>query len=170
MNGMAWVRMLIGATWLDGAVEKLANPHFPQQFAATLRSGGYVAQAPPFFQQFMRQHVIPNAELFANLTRAGELVFGALLVLGLLTNLAALWSIAFSGMLIVSQGGLGFGEGLAPPQFFTIDLIMALLSLLVLLSPAAKSLSLDERIFRKNSLLAPLLINRRAGSRRATAR
>ena len=166
LSGMAWVRILIGATWLDGAAEKLANPHFPQQFAATVRSGGYVAQAPPFFQHFMRATVTPNAELFANLTRAGELIFGILLVLGLLTNLAALWSMAFSAMLIVSQGGLRFGPGLSDPQFFTINLVVALLSLFILLSPAAKSLSLDQRMFRERPLLAPLLTNRRARSRR----
>jgi thiosulfate dehydrogenase [quinone] large subunit len=166
LNGMTWVRILVGATWLDGAAEKFSNPHFPQQFAATVRSGGYVAQAPPFVQHFMRATVVPNAELFANLTRAGELVFGVLLVLGLLTNLAALWSIAFSAMLIVSQGEFGLGEGLGPPQMFSINLVVALLSLFVLLSPAAKSLSLDQRISRGRPFLAPLLTNRRAAPRR----
>ena len=161
MNGMAWVRILVGATWLDGAAEKLSNLHFPQQFASTVRSGGYVEQAPAWFQPFMRGVVVPHAELFANLTRAGELGFGLLLLVGLLTNLAALWSIAFSAVLILSQGGVGFGTGLGPPGFFTINLVVALLSLIILLAPGAKALSLDGKLVERRPVLALLLTNER---------
>ncbi|HEX2738883.1 MAG TPA: hypothetical protein VHM69_00440, partial [Rubrobacter sp.] len=73
MNGMVWVRVLIGAVWLNGGLEKLLNPDFPRQFAASLQAGGFVSQAPPSFQDFMNGYVIPNAELFAQLMRAGEL-------------------------------------------------------------------------------------------------
>ena len=51
MNGMAWVRVLIGAVWLNGAVEKLLNPSFPRQFAASLNAGGFVSQAPAWMQR-----------------------------------------------------------------------------------------------------------------------
>jgi hypothetical protein len=50
VNGMVWVRVLIGAVWLNGGLEKLLNPGFPGQFAASLQAGGFVSQAPPFFQ------------------------------------------------------------------------------------------------------------------------
>jgi thiosulfate dehydrogenase [quinone] large subunit len=73
VNGMVWVRVLVGAVWLNGAVEKLLNPQFPQQFATSLEAGGFISVAPPFFQDFMRGGVVPNAELFAQLMRAGEL-------------------------------------------------------------------------------------------------
>ena len=86
MNGMAWVRILIGAVWLNGAIEKLLNPDFPQQFAASLNAGGFVSQAPPWFQSFMQSTVVPNAELFAQVQRFGELALGLALILGLLTN------------------------------------------------------------------------------------
>ena len=71
MNGMVWVRVLIGAVWLNGGMEKLLNPEFPRQFAVSLQAGGFVSQAPPFFQDFMKAYVVPNAELFAQLMRAG---------------------------------------------------------------------------------------------------
>src|SRR3712207_8184204 len=32
VHGMVWVRVLVGAVWLNGAIEKLLNPEFPQQF------------------------------------------------------------------------------------------------------------------------------------------
>ena len=101
MNGMVWVRVLVGAVWLNGAIEKLLNPGFPQQFATSLEAGGFVSQAPPFFQDFMRGVVVPNVELFAQLMRAGELALGIALILGLLTNLAAVGSVV---TLVISAG------------------------------------------------------------------
>ena len=165
MNGMAWVRILIGAVWLNGAVEKLLNPDFPQQFAASLNAGGFVSQAPTWFQSFMQSTVIPNAELFAQIQRFGELALGLALILGLLTNPAALGSIVLSLAILLSQGGVRLGTGIGSPEIITINLLVALISLLILLSPAAKALSLDEPLARGRPRLAPLLTNRRGGRR-----
>lgn len=165
MNGMAWVRILIGAVWLNGAMEKLLNPNFPRQFAATLDTGGYISQAPPWFQDFMRSTVVPNAELVAQLMRFGELTLGLALVLGLLTNPAAIGSITLSLMILISQGGARLGTGLGPPEFLDINLLVALISLVILLSPAAKALSLDTALVHRSPRLAPLLTNRRARTR-----
>ena len=170
MNGMAWVRILVGAVWLNGAIEKLLNPDFPQQFAASLNAGGFVMQAPPWFQSFMQSTVVPNAELFAQIQRFGELALGLALILGLLTNPAALGSIVLSLMILLSQGGVRLGTGIGSPEILTINLLVALISLLILLSPAAKALSLDEPLARGRPRLAPLLTNRRTrGSRRSRA-
>ena len=165
MNGMVWVRILIGAVWLNGAVEKLLNPDFPQQFAASLNAGGFVSQAPPWFQSFMQSTVLPNAELFAQIQRFGELALGLALILGLLTNPAALGSIVLSLAILLSQGGVRLGTGIGSPEILTINLLVALISLLILLSPAAKALSLDEPLARGRPRLAPLLTNRRSGRR-----
>jgi hypothetical protein len=40
--------------------------------------------------------------------------------------------------------------------------LVALISAVILLSPAAKSLSVDEILARRNPSLSPLLVNRRA--------
>jgi thiosulfate dehydrogenase [quinone] large subunit len=109
----------------------------------------------------MQNNVIPNAELIAQLVRIGELALGIALILGLLTNLAALGSVALSIAIFLSQGGISLGTGLGAPQFLTINLILALLSLMVLLSAAAKSLSVDESLARKSPGLAPILTNGR---------
>ena len=166
MSGMAWVRILIGAVWLNGAIEKLLSPSFPGQFAASLNAGGYISQAPPWFQDFMRGTVVPNAELVAQLIRFGELALGLALLLGLLTNLAAIGSIVLSLVILVSQGGVQLGTGLGPPEFLDINLLVALISLVILLSPAAKALSLDTALVYRSPRLAPPLINRRARSGR----
>jgi thiosulfate dehydrogenase [quinone] large subunit len=156
VNGMVWVRVLVGAVWINGAVEKLLNPEFPQQFATSLEAGGFVSQAPPFFQDFMRGVVVPNADLFAQLMRAGELALGIALILGLLTNLVAL-----SIVIMLSQGGVRLGMGLGAPEFLTVNVVVALLSVVILLSPAAKSLSVDAVLARRSPSLSPLLTNRR---------
>lgn len=161
MSGMVWVRVLVGVVWLNGGLEKLLNPDFPRQFAASLEAGGFVSQAPPFFQGFMRGSVVPNAELFAQVMRVGELTLGVALVLGLLTNLAALGSIGLNAMILLSQGGVGLGTGLGAPEFLTVNVILALLSLLILLGPGAKGFSVDSRLAERRPALSPLLINRR---------
>jgi thiosulfate dehydrogenase [quinone] large subunit len=161
VNGMVWVRVLIGAVWLNGGVEKLLNPSFPKQFAVSLQAGGFISQAPPFFQDFMQAYVVPNAELFAQLMRVGELTLGIALILGLLTNLAALGSIGLSAVILLSQGGVGLGTGLGSPEFLTINVIVALISVVILLSPGAKELSVDSRLAGRRPALSPLLTNRR---------
>jgi thiosulfate dehydrogenase [quinone] large subunit len=161
VNGMVWVRVLIGAVWLNGAVEKLLNPGFPRQFAVSLQAGGFVSQAPPFFQDFMKGYVVPNAELFAQLMRAGELTLGIALIVGLLTNLAALGSIGLSTVILLSQGGVRLGTGLGSPEFLTINVIVTLISVIILLSPGAKVFSVDSRLAERSPGLSLLLINRR---------
>jgi thiosulfate dehydrogenase [quinone] large subunit len=161
VNGMVWVRVLIGAVWLNGGVEKLLNPDFPRQFAASLQAGGFVSQAPPFFQDFMKGYVVPNAELFAQLMRAGELTLGIALIVGLLTNLTAIGSVGLSVVILLSQGGVRLGTGLGSPEFLTINVIVALISVIILLSPGAKNFSVDSRLAERSPGLSPLLINRR---------
>src|SRR5215212_9611062 len=159
-KGMAWVRILVGAVWLNGALEKLLNPHFPQQFAQSLKAGGFISQAPSFFRVFMEGLVAPNAETFAQLVRFVELSLGTALLLGLLTNLASLGSIAQSLVILLSQGGVAFGTGLGAPEFLNVDLIVALLSVIMLLSPEAKTFSVDAVLAKRNPALSTLLTNR----------
>ncbi len=162
---MAWVRILIGAVWLNGAVEKFSNPDFPRQLATSLGAGGFVSQAPPWFQDFMSNNVVPNAELVAQLARFGELALGLALIFGLLTNAAALGGIVLSVAILLSQGGVRLGTGLAEPEFLSINLLVALISAVILLSPTAKTLSLDATLARNRPRLSPILTNRRGGRR-----
>jgi thiosulfate dehydrogenase [quinone] large subunit len=168
MNGMACVRMLIGAVWLNGALEKFLSPSFPQQFAASLDAGGFITAAPPWFQDIMRGVVVPNAELFAQLSRFGELFLGLALILGLLTNPAAVGSILLSLALLFSAGGPRLGTGLGAPEFLNVNLLVALISLVILFSPAAKAFSLDDFLTRGRPRLTLLLTNRRASGRTST--
>ncbi len=161
MKAMAWVRVLVGAVWINGGVEKILNGDFPQQFSSSLQAGGFVSQAPPFFQSFMESFVIPNSGFIAQVVRVGELSLGIALVLGLLTNLAAIGSVVLGISIMLSQGGVSLGTGLGAPGFLNINLILALLSAIVLFSAAAKTLSIDSVIAKRNPGLSPLLVNSR---------
>lgn len=165
MNGMALVRIVIGAVWLNGGVEKLLNPEFPQQFAQSLEVGAFVSQAPAFFQNFMQSTVVPNAETFAQVVRISELVLGVALILGLLTNLAAIGSVFLSLTIMLSQGSPNLGEGLGAPGIFTINAVLILLSLIVLFTKDAKAFALDSPIANRRPRLAPVLTNRRSRRR-----
>ena len=160
---MVWVRVLIGAVWLNGGIEKLLNTEFPRQFAVSLKAGGFVSQAPPFFQDFMQATVVPHAELFAQLMRAGELTLGIAMIAGLLTNPACIGSVGLSMVILLSQGGVRLGTGLGSPEFLTINVLVALISIVILLSPGAKLFSVDDRLAERSPALSPLLINRRKG-------
>ena len=164
MSGMVWVRILVGALWLNGGIEKLLNPSFPRQFADSLAAGGFVSQAPPFFRGFMQGTVVPNAELFAQLIRAGELTIGVALLIGFLTNLAAIGSVVLSINILLSAGGVRLGTGLGAPEFISINVLVALISLVIIFSPAAKRFALDSGLARRSPGLSPVLTNRRAGS------
>jgi thiosulfate dehydrogenase (quinone) large subunit len=108
----------------------------------------------------MQGTVVPNAELFAQFMRIGELALGIALILGLLTNLAALGSVGLSLVIMLSQGEVRLGGGLGAPEFITINVLVALISVVILLSPAAKALSVDLVLARRNPGLSALLVNR----------
>ncbi|MCA1687894.1 MAG: hypothetical protein LC714_04740, partial [Actinobacteria bacterium] len=61
-----------------------------------------------------------------------------------------------------SQGGVRLGMGLGAPEFLTVNVVVALISVVILLSPAAKALSVDAVLARRKPGLSPLLTNRRA--------
>ena len=107
--------------------------------------------------------MVPNAEIFAKGVRVIELSRGVTLILGVLTNLAAIASVRQSLSIMLSQGGVGFGTGLGAPAFLNFDLLIALLSLLILCSPSAKDLLVDFRLASHRPGLSPVLLNRRDG-------
>jgi thiosulfate dehydrogenase (quinone) large subunit len=69
--------------------------------------------------------------------------------------------VGLSAVILLSQGGVGLGTGLGAPEFLTINVLVALVSVVILFSPGAKSLSLDSRLAQRSPGLSPILINRR---------
>ena len=63
--------------------------------------------------------------------------------------------------ILLSAGGVRLGTGLGAPEFITINVLVALISLVIIFSPAAKRLSADAGLARRSPGLSPLLVNRR---------
>ena len=161
MSGMAWVRLLVGAVWLLAGLEKLLNPGFPALYDAVLNTGGFIKDAPSWLQWFINSFVVPNSGSFAVLVGAGETVIGIGLVLGLLTNLSAVGGVFLGLTFVVDLGGLSIGTGLGSPGIFTLQVMIALLCLIVLLSPGAKVASVDGVLVDRRPRLAVLLLSTR---------
>lgn len=167
MNGMTWVRVILGATWLNGGLEKLLNSDFPEMFQAVLSTGGYIELGPQWFEAVMYQYIVPNAEVVAISAGLGESAMGIGLILGVLTNFNAVGSIFMNSMLLISLGGLAIGTGLGASGLLPFHMMLALASLVVLLSPSAKVFSVDRRMLagilaRRKPRLAPLLLGIKA--------
>lgn len=164
MTGMAWVRVLIGVLWLLAGLEKVLNQEFPGLFREVLRVGGFVKDAPPWFQGFMDASVLPNPGLFAALVGTGEVAIGVSLILGLLTNLGALGGVFLGLTFFTSLGGLTIGTGLGASGLLPLHLMLTLLALTILLSPGAKAASMDVMLAHRSPRLALLLGARGARS------
>ena len=122
---LAALRIVVGAWFLKGAVNKIAIvlawrflplPGANARWIATMPTllGRYAAENPiGGYRSFLLDTVIPNAALFANLTAVGETVVAVSLVLGLLTPLGAAVGLFLSilyGLAVqhMSSGQLGF--------------------------------------------------------------
>ena len=81
---LALVRILTGAIWLIHAIPKFLNGAAflpPSGFFATYLQQGIATTVGPF-HDFLANVVAPNAGVFAELVRFGELLVGISLVLG----------------------------------------------------------------------------------------
>jgi uncharacterized membrane protein YphA (DoxX/SURF4 family) len=88
------LRVFIGWAWVDNAQDHFRSGWLPGGAPYLQQATGAVNRPPtyfldPLYQGFLRGTVAPNLDTFAALTICGELAFGALLAVGLLTPVAA---------------------------------------------------------------------------------
>lgn len=151
---LSWsaIRVLVGVLWLNSFWGKFTNPAYVAGFAATNK--GFAAKTSfGFYRDFLNGVVIPNSELWANLTMFGELAIGVLLVLGLLTNIGAVTAFFLNVNFWLAAGQSG--------STFAVNILMAGAAVAFVVSPGAKYLSLDrflaERVLRKVAIKHPRL-------------
>jgi uncharacterized membrane protein YphA (DoxX/SURF4 family) len=99
MHVGAWVliipRVIFGWAWVDNAQDHFRNSWVPGGGGGFSNIVNGAANRPatyfldPLYQGFLKGTVAPNVDMFAGLTICGELAFGALLAVGLLTPVAA---------------------------------------------------------------------------------
>jgi thiosulfate dehydrogenase [quinone] large subunit len=137
---LALVRFLTGCIWIIHAVPKFIRPaaFLPPNgaFGQHLSQGLSKAGAP--YHDFLLNVVQPNAVLFADLVRFGELLVGISLAIGLLTRLGGLFGIVLTLNYIAVRGGLT-----SFTNWSSIDGCLMLLSAISLVLPTGRFLGLD---------------------------
>jgi uncharacterized membrane protein YphA (DoxX/SURF4 family) len=106
---LAILRIYAGAFWLMHGIPKFTQSQdfmppsgFMMQFV-----NNAVANTHGPYQTFLTNVVLPNASLFAELVRLGEVVTGCLLLLGFFTRLGGFIGIVLALNYLTAKGGLG---------------------------------------------------------------
>jgi thiosulfate dehydrogenase [quinone] large subunit len=138
---LAVVRILTGAIWLIHAIPTkfLQSDSFlpPNGFFASFVQKGITTTTGPY-HDFMVSVVAPNAIIFAQLVRFGELLVGISLVLGLFTRLGGFFGIVLPLNYLAARGAISTLDG-----WGTADACIALLSAISLVLPTGRALGFD---------------------------
>ena len=158
---LAIVRILTGVIWLihalpkflDGAAFLPPNGFFPNY----LQQGITTTIGP--YHDFMVSIVAPNAMIFAQLVRFGELLVGISLVLGLFTRLGGCFGIVLPLNYMAVRGAIGTLSGWGSP-----DASLALLSAISLVLPTGRIAGFDglrtPRIVRRPTVTPEIVPER----------
>ena len=105
---LAILRIYAGAFWLMHGIPKFTQSQdfmpptgFMMQFI-----NNAVANTNGPYQHFLTTVVLPNASLFAELVRLGEVITGCLLLLGFFTRLGGLLGVLLALNYVSAKGGL----------------------------------------------------------------
>ncbi len=137
---LALVRILTGAIWLIHAIPKFLNgaAFLPPNgaFAMYLQNGLTKTAGP--YHNFLVNVVSPNAALFAELVRVGELLVGISLFLGLFSRLGGFVGIVLPLNYMAARGVLTTVSG-----WSSLDACIALLSAISLVLPTGRIVGFD---------------------------
>jgi thiosulfate dehydrogenase (quinone) large subunit len=132
---MQWI---LAFQWLHSGWGKWSGPGFMNNIGKTL--SGFATNNPHgWYSEFLRNTAIPNAELFGNSIRAGEILVGIALVLAgvLLLTKKRLPQTATWVLLVALAGGLlmninfYFAAGWSSPSTWGINIVMALVHIVL---------------------------------------
>ncbi len=142
---LALARFLTGGIWLIHGVPKfLHSAQFmpPTGAFAIYVADGIVKTTGPY-HDFLVHTVAPNATVFAELVRFGEVCVGISLFLGLFTRLGAFVGILLPLNYLAARGALGTLSG-----WSSIDGCLLLLSALSFVLPTGRVAGLDALMSR----------------------
>ncbi len=133
------LQLILGILWLKSCYGKFINSDFTDNIGKTLT---FFSSKNPvgWYKTFLINVAIPNANLFGQLSRWGELIGGILLVLSSIYTMYANRNkvssiLAIVGLLIVMN--LNFNFGLASywtsPANESLNLLMFLVELIILI-------------------------------------
>jgi thiosulfate dehydrogenase (quinone) large subunit len=145
---LALVRVLTGAIWLIHGLPKFLHPDTflpPSGIFATYLQNGITKTSGPY-HDFLVNTVQPNAALFAELVRFGEVCVGLALVLGLFSRVGAFFGVVLTLNYLAARGALGTASG-----WSSTDGALMLLSAIALVLPTGRVLGFGTLRLRRAS-------------------
>ena len=132
------IQWVLAYEWLHSGWGKWSDPAFMAGIGKSL--AGFAAKTPyGWYANFLKSTAIPNAQVFGNVTRSGELLVGTALLLGGIVLLArkrlpavAIWLVAiacFGGALM--NVNFYLSAGWSSPSTSGINLVMGLVELIL---------------------------------------
>jgi thiosulfate dehydrogenase (quinone) large subunit len=139
-TALTLLRTYLGAIFLIAALPKLREDFTPRLI-------GFLEQVAlqkghAFYQEFVREVVLPHAAVFAALVTWGELLVGALLLLGLATRLAAVIALILTVNYMFAKGAWFWSPS-------SNDAAFAAISVALLVGAAGRTLGLDTLLARR---------------------
>jgi uncharacterized membrane protein YphA (DoxX/SURF4 family) len=149
------VRILTGVIWLIHAAPKFLNSAAflpPAGFFGTYLQQGIAGTVGPY-HDFMVSVVLPNAAIFAELVRLGEVLVGISLVLGLLTRAGGFFGLLLPLNYMAARGAMGTVSG-----WSSGDAALALLSAISFVLPTGRALGADAIFVRRRIVRKPVVV------------
>lgn len=134
------LRVYLGVVFVIAAMPKL-NRDFTPSLVGFLE-GVALSKGHEFYQEFVRQVVLPNAPLFGWLVTWGEVAVGVLLIAGLLTRLSALVALVLAVNYMFAKGSWFWTPS-------SNDAAFAIISLALIVGAAGRTLGLDAFLARR---------------------
>ena len=134
-TALALLRVYLGIVLLIAAFPKLQGDFRPRMVGFLEQVG--LEKGHPFYQDFIREAVLPNAAIFAALVSWGEALLGVSLVLGIFTRLSG--AVAF---LLMVNYMLAKGNWFWTPS--SNDAAFAAISLALLVGAAGRTFGVDR--------------------------
>jgi uncharacterized membrane protein YphA (DoxX/SURF4 family) len=137
---LALLRIYLGLIFLVSAMPKLRQDFTPNLI-------GFLEQVAlqkghPFYHEFVRQVVMPNASVFAVVVTWGELLVGVSLILGLLTRLSAAGAFLLTVNYMLAKGAWFWTPS-------SNDAAFAAISLALLVGAAGRTFGMDLFLARR---------------------
>ncbi len=158
---LALVRVLTGAIWLIHAVPKFVDGAAflpPSGFFTTFIQRGLATTTGPY-RDFLANIVAPNAGVFAELVRFGELFVGISLVLGLFSRVGGFFGIVLTLDYMAGRGAIWTLDG-----WGSLDAAVGLLSAINLVLPTGLIAGFDglraPRVRRRPAVVAEVVPER----------
>jgi thiosulfate dehydrogenase [quinone] large subunit len=137
---LTFLRVYLGLIFLVAAWPK-AQEDFAPHLTSFLDQVALV-KAHPFYQQFIRDVVVPNATLFAPLIVWGELLVGIGLVLGLATRLSATVALLLTANYMLAKGAWFWTPS-------SNDAAFAAIAVALIIGAAGRTLGLDALLAKR---------------------